>query len=429
MTQKLIPYGVANYAEIVRDNHYFVDKTPYIAKLERVKNPVFLRPRRFGKSLFCSLLRYYYDRRYADQFADLFGQTWIGQHPTGKQNQYMVLSLNFSTLSLGDTLAEIEQSFRRQINPDLDSIRYAHPLLQRELAALDLAAPVADNLKLLFQAIQNHQLPPLYVIIDEYDNFANGLITRQRDLLYRELTAEDSFFKTFFKTLKVGREDGVIANIFVTGILPIAIDDLASAFNIATFITLNPAFEAMLGFTQQEVQQLLDDVYRDYAINPATRPEIETMIKNHYNGYHFLDPNGAALYNSTILMYFLQYFADYQQPPEFLTDPNLRTDLSWVQRITGMNPENTHAFLEEMNLSGRIAYDKSYLIAKFNMAQFFDKRFFPITFFYLGLLTKESDTYLRLPNLNLRQIFVEYFNELNQFEEPFFTKITAPPED
>ena len=128
-------------------------------------------------------------------------------------------------------------------------------------------------------------------------------------------------------------------------------------------------------------------------------------------------------------MYFLQYFADYQQPPEFLTDPNLRTDLSWVQRITGMNPENTHAFLEEMNLSGRIAYDKSYLIAKFNMAQFFDKRFFPITFFYLGLLTKESDTYLRLPNLNLRQIFVEYFNELNQFEEPFFTKITAPPED
>ncbi|MFN8495371.1 MAG: AAA family ATPase [Caldilineaceae bacterium] len=416
MTPKLIPYGVANYAEMVRDNHYFVDKTQYIARLERVKNPVFLRPRRFGKSLLCSILRYYYDRRYASQFEELFGPTWIGQHPTGKQNQYMVLSLNFSTIALGDTVDEIEMSFRRQVNPDVDSIRYAHPVLQSEFSPLNLEASVSDNLKLLFQAIQNYDLPPLYVIIDEYDNFANGLITRHRDLLYRELTADDSFLKTFFKTLKKGREDGVIANIFVTGILPITIDDLASAFNITTFITLNPAFEAMLGFTQAEVNHLLDDVYRDYAIDPSTRPEIETMLKNHYNGYHFLDPNGEALYNSTILMYFLQYFVDYHQPPEFLTDPNLRTDLSWVQRITGMNPENTQAFLEEMNLYGRIAYDKSYLIAKFNMAQFFDKGFFPITFFYLGMLTKESDTYLRLPNLNLRQIFVEYFNELNQFD-------------
>ncbi len=140
----------------------------------------------------------------------------------------------------------------------------------------------AANLEQLLNFIQKNDTPKLYVIIDEYDNFANQLVTTHKDDLYRALTAEDSFLKTFFKTLKEGRKTGVIANIFITGVLPITIDDLTSAFNIATFLTLHPKFENMLGFTQAEVDQLLDEIYHDYEIEPTTRSEVDDVIKSHY---------------------------------------------------------------------------------------------------------------------------------------------------
>ncbi|MFN8488650.1 MAG: AAA family ATPase [Caldilineaceae bacterium] len=413
---KRVLYGVANYAELVREQGYFVDKTPYIAKLETVNSPVFLRPRRFGKSLLCSLLRYYYDRNYAEQFQELFGHTWIGQHPTSQQNQYIILFLNFSTIDGGPTVAAIEQSFQRNCNTILSLLRVEYPDLLAGMPEIVLNAPVAANLNVLLQYIRANRLPPFYVIIDEYDNFANQLIVSQQDELYQALTADESFLKTFFKTLKAGRETGAVANIFITGVLPLTMDELASGYNIATYLTLEPAFEAMLGFTQTEVDQLLEEVYQDYAIDPATRPAVETVIKNHYNGYHFVNSQGESLYNATILLYFLRYFALYQKIPEILTDLNLKTDLSWVKRLTGTNPANTNLFVDQLTTQNRIAYDKNLLVTKFNTAQFFDPGFYPISFFYLGMLTRQDDFYLQLPNLNMRQIFVEYFNELHRID-------------
>ncbi len=414
--KKRVLYSEANYAAIVRDHGYFVDKTAYIAKLENVRNPVFLRPRRFGKSLLCSILRYYYDRNSAGQFDELFGHTWIGQQPTGQQNQYLILYLNFSTIATGPTIQEIDQSFRRQCNNTLNNMRRQYAPLLDEMPRLDLSAPVADNLGVVLGHIWQADLPRVFVIIDEYDNFANQLVTGHKDLLYQQLVAEDSFFKSFFKTLKEGRETGAIANVFITGVLPILIDELASGFNIASIITLRPEFEAMVGFTQTEVDQLLDDVYRDYAINPTTRPEVDTVIKNHYNGYHFVNPQGEALYNSTILMYFLDYFTIHKEMPEYLTDLNLRTDLSWVRRLTSAQAGDTEAFVTQLTSENRIAYDKNFLISKFNTTQFFQPSFYPISFFYLGMLTQQDNFFLRLPNLNIRQIFIEYFNELYQID-------------
>ncbi|MFN8493678.1 MAG: AAA family ATPase [Caldilineaceae bacterium] len=414
--RKRILYSEANYAALVRKQGYFVDKTSYVAKLERAENPVFLRPRRFGKSLLCSILRYYYDRNAAAQFTELFGETWVGQNPTGQQNQYIILYLNFSTIATGPTIQDIDQSFRRQCNSILHGMRtYYAPLLDG-MPMLDLTAPVADNVNILLNHLWLSRLPRVFVIIDEYDNFANQLITGHKDLLYQQLTAEDSFFKAFFKTLKEGRETGAIVNVFMTGVLPILIDELASGFNIASIITLRPEFEAMLGFTQAEVDHLLDEVYQDYAIDPTTRPLVETTIKNHYNGYHFVNPQGEALYNSTILMYFLDYFTIHKQMPEYLTDLNLRTDLSWVRRLTSANAGDTEAFVTQLTTENRIAYDKNFLITKFNTTQFFQPGFYPISFFYLGMLTQEDNFFLRLPNLNIRQIFIEYFNELHHID-------------
>ncbi len=414
--KRRVIYGESNYAAIVRENGYFVDKTEYIAKLEAIKNPVFLRPRRIGKSLFCSTLRYYYDLNYASSFDELFGQTWIGQHPTPSHNQYILLFFNFSVIDVGGNVAQIESSFRRHCNSTLSLLRIEYAPLLDEMPEILFDAPVSDNLNHLLNYVASNQLPPVYVIIDEYDNFANQLITGNRDLHYQELVAADGFLKTFFKTLKAGRERGAIANLFITGVLPITIDELASAFNIATFLTLEPGFESMLGFTQAEVDHLLDDIYREHELDPATRNEVNALIKSNYNGYHFVDPEGEALYNSTILIYFLRYFVQYKEIPEALTDLNLKTDLSWVRRITSARPGDTEEFVGQLTRENRIAYDRDFLVTKFDISQFFAKGFYPISFFYLGMLTKEDRFFMRLPNLNLRQIFVQYFNELHQID-------------
>lgn len=411
-----IPYGVANYVELVRDQSYFVDKTRYIAQLERVKNPVFLRPRKFGKSLWCRILECYYSLSQAQEFETLFGQTYIGKYPTPLHNTFFVLHVDFSTVDPTGTLEEIEASFDNTCNLKMKTILTRYRAWFRDLVSIDEHRHAAENLKRILQVIEGEQLPQLYVIIDEYDNFANQLIISHKDRLYYELMSGNSFLKTFFKTLKDGRKTEALANVFITGVLPITIDDLASGFNIATFITLDPEFENMLGFTQVEVDLLLDDIYRDYQIDPATRREVDTVIKTQYNGYHFIAPDGEALYNSTMLMYFLRDFTRYKKIPEYLTDLNLKTDISWVKRITGANPENTEEFVDHLTMTNTIPYNKTFLISKFNMSQFFEKGFYPISFFYLGMLTKHDDFLLELPNLNMQQIFVEYFNELHHID-------------
>ncbi len=174
--KKNVLYSVANYAEIVRDNGYFVDKTDYIKKLERVKNPVFLRPRRFGKSLLCSIQQYYYDLIYADQFEALFGHTWIGQNPTGNQNQFIVLSLNFSVIEPSAKIQQIEQNFKKHCNFALHSLRDRYKDILSDMPEIELDATVANNLTVLLRFLKDNNLPSIYLIIDEYDNFANQLV-------------------------------------------------------------------------------------------------------------------------------------------------------------------------------------------------------------------------------------------------------------
>ncbi len=413
--KKRILYGIANYAELVEKNGYFVDKTSWLAELEQVNNPVFLRPRRFGKSLLCSLLNHYYDLNTADRFSELFGHTWIGQHPTGKQNSCFILHLNFSVIEPGKTLGAIERSFKVHCNYLIKYMRNKYALL-KDMPEIDTDDPVSDCLGSLLSYIKTHELPPLYIIVDEYDNFANQLVTANKDQLYRELTADNGFLKTFFKTLKQGRETQSIANVFITGVLPITMDDMASGFNVATFLTLDPKFENMLGFTQAETDALIDAVFQDQDLDPATRSEVGTLMKNQYNGYHLITNDKESLYNSTSVLYFLNWLQNHKTIPKHLTDLNLKTDISWVRRLTASNPALTEEFVNRLTLHNSIAFDDTFLVEKFNMYQFFEPSFFPISFFYLGMLTRKDDFFLCLPNMNMRTIFVQYFNEIHHID-------------
>ncbi|MEM7532888.1 MAG: AAA family ATPase [Chloroflexota bacterium] len=443
--RKQVIYAAPNFADLRRDNGYFVDKTPYIAKLERINNPVFLRPRRFGKSFLCSILHYYYDLRHKDLFDELFGDTWIGQNPTGQQSQYMVLHLNFSSLASGPTIADIQKSFRKKVNRTIKLLRVQYAPILDELPPVDMDEPAADNLSDLIMHIEAYNWPRLFVIIDEYDNFANQLIKGHKEHLYDALTDDDSFFKNFFKVLKEGRETGAIKNNYITGILPMTIDDLASAFNVGTFLTLNPEFEAMVGFTQEEVDALLDDIFDDYAFPAHLRHEIGDVLKTNYDGYHFLTPvhhepeedesedNGAgddesgddetganeysvSLYNTTILMYFLWYWTKYRKFPEQLTDNNLKTDMGWFRRLAMQHPAIAAKYINQLATDKTIAYNNALLGSQFNIKQFFDEQFFPIAFFHLGILTRQDAFNFTFPNLNMYQLFVEYFNEYHKID-------------
>lgn len=163
--KKQIPYGVADYEELVRDNDYFVDKTMYIQKLEKIKNPVFLRPRRFGKSLLCRILECYYNIGHKEQFEELFGNTWIGKNPTPLRNSFFVLHIDFSTVDPSGALEKIEKDFNTTCNLCMETVVYHNRGWFKEEATIMQDETPSSNLKRMFKAIRKHRLPRLFVII------------------------------------------------------------------------------------------------------------------------------------------------------------------------------------------------------------------------------------------------------------------------
>ncbi|PWR74859.1 AAA family ATPase [Methanospirillum stamsii] len=410
--ERRVPYGIMNYAELVMENGYFIDKTPFIARLERVKNPVFLRPRRFGKSLLCSMLAYYYDLKKAYRFDELFGHTWIGKNPTQNHNQYIVLKFDFSVIAVSDDLNDTEYAFNRHCTGRILESWYSYPDYMQSAPGFAPDEKASTALSLWLGYLQKTGAPQVYVIIDEYDNFVNQYITSHQDHLYEEITSGDSFLRTFFKVLKEGRQTGAVANVFITGVLPIAIDDLTSSYNIASFLTLDPSFEHMLGFTQAEVSELVDTIYQDFYIDQVTRGEVNDLIKNQYDGYHFVNPDSEAVYNPTMLMFFLRQLSENKTIPADLFDLNMRTDLTWIRRLTGGNEENTRELVFQLTTDESIPFNRKALVSQFNMHEFFEPAFYPVSLFYLGLLTRKDEFDLKVPNLSMKEIAVEYFNEV-----------------
>ena len=335
MARITIPYAVADFAEMRERGFYYVDKTNYIPGLEDYNAPIFLRPRRFGKSLLISMLAHYYDRTKANRFEELFGGTWIGEHPTKEHNQYMVIRYDFSAMVMADDMEGVVQNFN-DLNCGPVEVTVEH---NRDLFG-DFQFTTRGNavqmLEELLGYISSHGLPKAYILIDEYDNFTNQLLTSYNDSLYEEVTTSDSFLLTFFKVIKAGIGEGTIRTCFCTGVLPVIMDDLTSGYNIAEILTFKPVFLNMLGFTYEETKTYLRYVLDKYAPGASEErfEEIWQLIVNNYDGYRF-SPVGERLFNSTILTYFLKKFAANAGsiPPE-LIDENLRTDINWIRRLT-----------------------------------------------------------------------------------------------
>jgi len=423
--KKLMPYGSANFEEIATENYYYIDKTMFIEKLENVKFPVFLRPRRFGKSLFTETLRCYYDIKLKDRFNEIFGKLYIGKNPTGNQNKYFFLSLNFSGMDLLSEMTEQElknkfdraiisklirflEHYRDLLNIDDKYINdFFHNYLNDCTKAVELILSKVSGLG-----------KKVYIIIDEYDSLTNSLAIRYRystneDNMYLKILQKGGFFRSFFEMLKTETQSS-IQQIYITGILPITISDMNSGFNIATWIHFDQDFANMLGITKTEFDNFIDQVYEDYEIT-LDKQEVKKLIKEYYNGYKFLQ-NSEEVYNPMMTLFILNHIIKYNKYPDELADYNLKVSYEQIAFLFGQNTENANQIITQITENKQYSISSTLRIA-FDMKDFKEGTYIVEGLYYSGILTYSNilDT-LKIPNVVTYTFALDYFNKLQNFK-------------
>ena len=326
-----IPYGRADFRGIRLDGSLYVDKTRFVRHLENHSYVLFIRPRRFGKTCWLSTLECYYDRRAEDDFEAVFGGTEIGAKPTANRSRYVVLRLNFS--AFGAQLDKLEDEFNLYCFRHLRATLERHPDLFSEDAKRNILAPpsVAGRLDALFLHVAEHGIP-LYMLIDEYDNFASNVLARHGEAAYYSFTQDEGFYRSFFATLKAGTDTGALERLFITGVSPVAMDDVTSGFNIGRNLSLDPQFNEMLGFTEGEVRQVLHTYHDAGAIAQHPDDALGTM-REWYNGYRFAEDAEQDVYNTDMVLYYLVESLGRTRPPEQLIDYNVRVDYGKLRHL------------------------------------------------------------------------------------------------
>ena len=328
-----IPYGEADFRRIRLNRWLYVDKTRFLRRLEQERYAFLIRPRRFGKSLWASVLENYYDRFWADGFDATFAGTDIGRAPTGEQSRYVTLRFDFSTVN--DALDTLEREFETYCLIELRGTLERHPDLfpeasrQRILALPSIATKLAE----LCRYAGDHDIP-LYVIIDEYDNFANTVLAHHGEQAYHDVTHGGGFYRNFFATLKsgAGRTGGGVERLFITGVSPVTMDDVTSGFNIGTNLSLEPDFNEMVGFTEPEVRRLVE-TYRELGVFNQDVATAMGIMGQWYNGYRFAKAAESDLYNTDMVLYYLKHSIPNREVPDELIDTNVRIDYGKLRHL------------------------------------------------------------------------------------------------
>ena len=412
-----IPYGVADFVKLRRGGEYYVDKTHYLPLLEQAGRFLFLiRPRRFGKSLLQSVMECYYDRRWESDFDELFYDTWIHAHPTPEKHGYLVLRFDFS--GVDSESSRMAASFETYIRIELESFvqRYSIyiPAAQGQKILDEQTAPA--RIEQLIRTLDALGLP-LYLFIDEYDNFANNLLVREGRQKYQDLTHGGGFFRHFFSVLKegVGRTGGGLARLFITGVSPITMDDVTSGFNIATNISLDREFNGLLGFNADEMTRLFTAFDQDYSQHRA-------VLDDWYNHYRFNKRCRELITNSDMALYYLQHLYRLGDPPDELIDHNVRIDYSKLRYLVQIDQTLNGNFsrLREIIETGEQVSD---IQVSFPVEALFQPENFVSLLYYLGLLTfageREARPLLKIPNQTIRQLMYGYLRDAYRDVEVF----------
>ena len=389
---KKLPYGISNYEELITDEYYYVDKTKYIELLENLseKRIMFLRPRKFGKTLFTSTLEKYYDIKKADKFDELFANTYIGKNPTKLKNKYHILKFNFSGI---DTTNE-ETTIKGFKNEIASSIKVFVEKYEMNFIVNteDEAEGILDNLIKAFDVQRKNE--KIYVIIDEYDHFANELLGFHTNQ-FKNIISKNGKVRKWYEILKKGTES-VIDRIFITGVAPITLDSLTSGFNIGLDITQDRDFNEMMGFTNSELLHMMEDL----EITKEEQKEILPIMKENYDGYRFSLKANEKIYNSNMCLYFLNKYIRFKEIPDQLIDVNIASDYSKLGSMLNLCKGEEREKIIEKTVSGEGIIGE--ITAKFNPAIEFIEKDLVSMLFYLGYLTiggQEFEmTELKIPN-------------------------------
>lgn len=423
--RKLLPYGMMNFADIRLDNYYYVDKTSFIPVIEQSDRFFFfIRPRRFGKSLTLNMLQHYYDVHTRDKFDALFGDLYIGKHPTRDRNSYLVLYLNFSGIS--GELHNYRQGLDAHCNTSFDYFCdiYAEYLPKGIKEVLNEKAGAVEQLDYLY-----HQCElagqQIYLFIDEYDHFTNAILSDAESIhRYTEETYKEGYLRAFFNRVKAGTYSS-IKRCFITGVSPVTMDDLTSGFNIGTNYSLTPKFNAMMGFTEDEVREMLT-YYSTKAPFHHTVDELIELMKPWYDNYCFAQEcyDQPTLYNSNMVLYFVKNYIDNNgKAPRNMIESNIRIDYEKLRMLIRKDKEFAHdaSIIQTLVSQGYITGE---LKDGFPAANIVDSDNFVSLLYYFGMLTVsgtyKGKTKLIIPNQVVReQLYTYLLNTYNEADLSF----------
>ena len=411
------PYGLSDFGTLIENQYWYQDRTDRLAALEAAGRQLFfLRPRRFGKSLLLSMLEHYYDLNRADQFEALFGRLAVGRHPTPLHNQYFVLKWDFSLIPSHGEIADIEAAVHQHIN---DRIRQCVAEYQMHWTRDIPLHPsnALSSFESLLGAI-NATSHKLYLLIDEYDNFANEVLMAERSgsqNRYQTLLQGEGLFKTVFKSVKAAAGGLGLDRVFITGVSPVALSDMTSGYNVGEDIYLLAQFNDLCGFTETEVATVLRQL-REEGGDWSPEGALATM-RTFYNGYRFSEDATESLYNPTLSLYFLKALSQQGQYPRRMLDENLAMDRNKLIYIAQL-PGGEELLIEALGGDDRVLVPE--LVQRFGVADVLvavkDEPFMASLLYFFGILTLAGVTSfdecrLRIPNLVARGLYVERLRE------------------
>ncbi len=411
---KELPYGVQDFITIVEQNIYYVDKTMYIPELEKeARNLFFIRPRRFGKSVFLGMLHAYYDCRTKDKFDTWFGDLWIGKHPTPLQGSFQVLHLDFS--QVGGDIENLEENFNIYCGAMLDSFVEVYRDSYGEAFVNKVQATPTASSKLNLINIEAKKLQiKRYLIIDEYDNFTNTVLNEQGEKVYWAMTHAEGFYRDIFKKFK-----GNFERIFITGVSPVTLDDVTSGFNIGWHISTKEEFNQMLGFSTEDVYEMFN-YYKSKGDIPADR-DIDAIVnemKPWYDNYCFSEDalhSQSRVFNCDMVIYYLRNYLRRGEGPKEMIDPNTKTDYNKMKKLIQLDKldGDRKGVIRTVAEKGEIVAS---LYETFPARAITDPEIFPSLLFYYGMLTikgtRGAKLILGIPNNNVRKQYYEYLLEL-----------------
>jgi hypothetical protein len=416
--KSIIGYSEADFKTLITDKKLYIDRTSFIETMENEsnKNLIFVRPRRFGKSLWLSILHYYYGVEHKDKFDMLFGNLAIGKKPTALQNSYMVLRFQFAGIDVETDLSTY-QGFRGNVKTGIVTCMNAYSTYfsDENIAKIEALDTPASMIQTFFSLYKANDVPhPIYILIDEYDQFANELVGLDTER-FQSIIGRSGFVRKFYEMIKNAANEGVVNRFFATGVSPLTVDSMTSGFNISSSISLEIDFHDLMGFKRAEVIQILKQV----GAKEENIPTIIADLKDWYDGYLFHEEGTERLYNSDMIMYFASHYEKRQQYPRKMLDANIATDYTKVKKIFNIQQreEEFIPIFKELTTEGILSAE---ITDFFNLEKTISDEDVISLLFYMGWISihdvKEGLHRFKMPNRVISELYYDYFVDIVERE-------------